>query len=71
MTINKLFQQLCSKEEVVFADLWGCFVGRADMFMHEGWASSKRKGYGNVLFNNMFGSKHCLKYKCKAGHKGA
>ena len=36
MTINTLVQQLCGEEEVGFLDVWGCFVGRTDMYM--GWA---------------------------------
>ena len=31
-----VFQKLCWKEEVGFEDLWGCFVGRADMYMRDG-----------------------------------
>ena len=35
MTINKLVEKLCREEEVGFVDLWGSFVGRADMFMKD------------------------------------
>ena len=33
MAIYILVQQLCRKRKL---DLWGCFVGRADMFMRDG-----------------------------------
>ena len=33
MAINMLVQKLCREEEVGFVDLWGSFVGRADMYM--------------------------------------
>ena len=34
VTINMQVQQLCTEEEAVgFVDLWGCFVGKANMFM--------------------------------------
>ena len=36
MAFNTLVQQLCREEEVGFVDLWGCFVGRADMYMTDG-----------------------------------
>ena len=36
MAFNTLIQQLCREEEVGFVDLWGCFVGTADMFMRDG-----------------------------------
>ena len=36
MAINMLVQKLCREEEVGFVDLWGSFVGRADMFMKDG-----------------------------------
>ena len=53
-------------------DLWGCFVGRADMFMRDGLHLSGKgeaefadelsaavdSGMGNI--NNISGSKHCL-----------
>ena len=29
-------QKLCREEEVGFVDLWGSFVGRADMYMNNG-----------------------------------
>ena len=34
--ISTLVQQLRREEEVGFADLWGCFVWWADMFMKDG-----------------------------------
>ena len=36
MAINMLVQKLCREEEVGFVDLWGSFVGRADMYMKDG-----------------------------------
>ena len=55
-------------------DLWGCFVGRADMFMGDGLHLSEMgaaaydelsaavgSSMGNI--NNIFGSKQCLNYK--------
>ena len=72
MAINMLVQKLCRKEEVRFVDLWGSFVGRADMYMKDGLHLS---GKGAAVFENklsaavdsdmgtmtnIFGSKHCL-----------
>ena len=31
-----LVQKLCREEEVGLVDLWGSFVGRADMYMKDG-----------------------------------
>ena len=65
MAINILVQKLCM-------DLWGSFVGRADMYMKDGLHLS---GKGAAVFadklsaavdsdmgtmTNIFGSKHCL-----------
>ena len=36
MAINMLVEKLCKEEEVGFVDLWGSFVGRADMYMKDG-----------------------------------
>ena len=36
MAINMLVQKLFREEEVGFVDLWGRFVGRADMYMKDG-----------------------------------
>ena len=36
MAINMLVQKLCREEEVGFVDLWGRFVGRADMYKTDG-----------------------------------
>ena len=36
MKIVTLVQQLYREEEVGHVDLWGCCVGRADMFMRDG-----------------------------------
>ena len=71
MAINMLVQKLC-REEVGFADLWGSFVGRADMYMKDGLhlsgkgaavfadelSSAVDSGMGTMT--NIFGSKHCL-----------
>ena len=72
MAINMLVQKLCREEEVGFVDLWGSFVGRADMYMKDGLHLS---GKGAAVFadklsaavdsdlgtmTNIFGSKHCL-----------
>ena len=37
MAINMLVQQLYREEEVGFVDLWGCFVGRTDMYIRVGF----------------------------------
>ena len=34
--INMLVEKLCREEEVGSVDLWGSFVGRADMYMKDG-----------------------------------
>ena len=47
MAINMLVQKLCRKEEVGFVDLWGSFVGRADMYMKDGLHLS---GKGAAVF---------------------
>ena len=64
-----LVQKLCREEEVGFVDLWGSFVGRADMYMKDGLHLS---GKGAAVFadkavdsdlgtmTNIFGSKHSL-----------
>ena len=72
MAINMLVQRLCREEEVGFVDLWGSFVGRADMYMKDGLHLS---GKGAAVFadklsaavdsdlgtmTNIFGSKHSL-----------
>ena len=72
MAINILVQKLFREEEVGFVDLWGCFVGRADMYTRDGLLPS---GKGVAVFadelsaavdsgmgskTNSFGSKHCL-----------
>ena len=72
MAINMLVQRLCREEEVGFVDLWGSFVGRADMYMKDGLHLS---GKGAAVFadklsaavdsdlgtmTNVFGSKHSL-----------
>ena len=72
MAINMLVQKLCREEEVGFVDLWGSFVGRADMYLKDGLHLS---GKGAAVFadklsaavdsdlgtmTNIFGSKHSL-----------
>ena len=72
MAIKMLVQKLCREEEVGFVDLWGSFVGRADMYMKDGLHLS---GKGAAVFadklsaavdsdlgtmTNIFGSKHSL-----------
>ena len=72
MAINMLVQKLCMEEEVGCVDLWGSFVGRADMYMKGGLHLS---GKGAAVFadtlsaavdsdlgtiTNIFGSKHSL-----------
>ena len=47
MAINMLVQKLCREEEVGFVDLWGSFVGRADMYMKDGLHLS---GKGAAVF---------------------
>ena len=72
MAINMLVQKLCREEEVGFVDLWGSFVGRADMYMKD-WIHLSGKGVaefadgltvaedsGMSTITNIFGSKHCL-----------
>ena len=51
MAIDTVVQQLCREEEVGFVDLWGFFVGRADM-------STVNCGMGSI--KNIFGNKRCL-----------
>ena len=69
MAINILVEKLCRDEEVGFMDLWGRFVGRADMYMKDGLDLSGKRavlfadgltaavdsGMGSIT--NMFGSK--------------
>ena len=69
MAIKMLVQKLCREEKL---DLWGCFVGRADMYMRDGLHLSGKgaavftdelsaavdSGMGSIT--NIFGSKHCL-----------
>ena len=72
MAINMLVHKLCREEEVGFVDLWGSFVGRADMYMKDGLHLN---GKGAAVFadklsaavdsdlgtmTNIFGSKHSL-----------
>ena len=72
MAINMLVEKLCREEEVSFVDLWGSFVGRADMYMKnglhlsgkgaavfaDGLSAAVDSGMGSV--SNIFGSKHYL-----------
>ena len=53
-------------------DLWGCFIGRADMFMRDGLLLSGKSAAvfvddtsgavdsGMVSITNILGNKHCL-----------
>ena len=51
MAINMLVQKLCREEEVGFVDLWGSFVGRADMYMKDGLhLSGKGRQYSRTNF---------------------
>ena len=73
MTINMLVKKLCREEEVGFVDLWGSFVGRADMYMKDrlhlsgkgaavfvdGLSAAVDSGMGSI--SNIFGSEHYLK----------
>ena len=36
MAINALVKQMCEKEKVEFIDLWGCYIGKEDMFTRDG-----------------------------------
>ena len=47
VAINMLVEKLCREEEVGFVDLWGNFVGRADMYMKDGLHLS---GKGTAVF---------------------
>ena len=72
MAINMLVEKLCREEEVGFVDLWGSFVGRADMYMKdglhlsgkgaavfaEGLAAAVDSGMGSIT--NIFISQHYL-----------
>ena len=72
MAINILAEKLCREEEVGFVDLWGGFVGRADMYMKEGLhlsgkgaavfadglAAAVDNGMGSIT--NIFGGRHYL-----------
>ena len=72
MAINMLVEKLCREEEVGFVDLWGSFVGRADMCMRnglhlsgkgaavfaDGLAAAVDSGMGSIT--NIFGIQHYL-----------
>ena len=63
MAINMLVEKLWREEEVGFVDLWGSFVGRADMYMKDGLHLSGKgaavdSGMGSIT--NIFGSQHYL-----------
>ena len=72
LRITHICREEYSNEEVGFVDLWGSFVGRADMYMKDGLHLS---GKGAAVFadklsaavdsdlgtmTNIFGSKHSL-----------
>ena len=75
IAINMLVEKLCREEEVGFVDLWGSFVGRADMYMKDGLHLSGKgaavfadglsaavdSGMGSI--SNIVGSKHYLNQK--------
>ena len=42
MAINSLVEQICEEEGVGFIDLWGCFVGKEDMYMRDDLHLSRR-----------------------------
>ena len=46
-----LVQKLCKEEDVGFVDLWGSFVGRADMYMKDGLHLSG-KGHQHLPMNS-------------------
>ena len=70
-----LVEKLCREEEVGFVDLWGSFVGRADMYMKDGLhlsgkgaavfvdglAAEVDSGMGSIT--NSFGSQQYLNQK--------
>ena len=70
MAINMLVEKLCREEEIGFVELWGSFVGRADVYMKDGLHLSGKgaavfadglsaavdSGMGSI--SNIFGSKH-------------
>ena len=72
MAINVLVEKLCREKEGGFVDLWGSFVGRADMYMKDGLYLSGKgaavfadglttavdSGMGSIT--NIFCSKHYL-----------
>ena len=70
MAINMLVQRLCREEEVGFVDLWGSFVGRADMYMKDELSGKGAAVFADKLsaavdsdlgtMTNIFGSKHSL-----------
>ena len=47
MAINIVVEKLCREEVAGFVDLWGSFVGRADMYMKDGLHLS---GKGAAVF---------------------
>ena len=55
MAINMLVLKLCREEEVGFVDLWGSFVGRADMYMKDGLhLSGKGQQYSRTNFQQQW-----------------
>ena len=79
MAINMLVKKLCREEEVGFVDLWGSFVGRADMYMKDrlhlsgkgaavfadGLSAAVDSGMGSI--SNIFGSK-LFKLEAQGGY---
>ena len=72
VAINMLVEKLCREEEVGFVDLWGSFVGSADIYLKDGLHLSGKgaavfadgltaaidSGMGSIA--NIFGSQHYL-----------
>ena len=48
MAINAQVEQMCEDEGVGFVDLWGCFVGKEDMYMRY---SLHLSGKGAAVFS--------------------
>ena len=46
-----LVQKLCGEKEIGFVDVWGGFVGRADMYMKDGLHLSGKRA---VVFEDEF-----------------
>ena len=51
MAINILVEKLCREEEVGFVDLWGSFVGRADIYLNLEMPCMSEASYRCVCLN--------------------